>query len=172
VTRNLPWGGLVDRLRRFCLHLPRYPNYAALTCTPAGLSPAQHASLHWTHNHTVRLPRRTSAASYSGQFVTRCRCRGMWCRPAALALNGTADIRSQGTGDSLLPHLPAGSNQPIRETKSIIVALSLPGFLPRAHDDLPIRTGAALSTGITLLPKSSSAMRRTSRHHPAFHPGS
>src|SRR5205814_9214711 len=50
VTRNPPWGGLVDRLRRFCFHLPRYPNYGALTSTPAGLSPAEHASLHWTHN--------------------------------------------------------------------------------------------------------------------------
>ena len=62
----------------------------------------------------LALPRESKADrivdAYSGQFVTRCRCRGMWCRPAALALNGTADIRSQGTGDSLLPHLPAGSN--------------------------------------------------------------
>src|SRR3954449_12138877 len=53
VTRNLPWEGLVDRLRSFCFHLLRYPNYGALTSTPAGLSPAEHASLHWTHNHTV-----------------------------------------------------------------------------------------------------------------------
>src|SRR5262249_38386591 len=30
----------------------RYPNYGALTSTPAGLSPAEHASLHWTHNRT------------------------------------------------------------------------------------------------------------------------
>jgi hypothetical protein len=50
VTRNLPWGGLVDRLRRFCFHFLRYPNYGALTFTPAGLSPAEHASLIWTYN--------------------------------------------------------------------------------------------------------------------------
>src|SRR5215831_5282361 len=49
MTRNLPKGGLVDRLRRFCFHLPRYPSYGALTSTPAGLSPAEHASLSWTH---------------------------------------------------------------------------------------------------------------------------
>src|SRR6516162_8758805 len=61
VTRNLPSGGLVDRLRRFCFHLLRYPNYGALTSTPAGLSPAEHASLHWTHNHTVRLSPRCPA---------------------------------------------------------------------------------------------------------------
>jgi hypothetical protein len=30
----------------------------------------------------------------------------MWCRPAALALNGTADIRSQRTGDRLLTPPP------------------------------------------------------------------
>src|SRR5258706_286416 len=56
VTRNPPSGGLVDRLRRFCFHLLRYPNYGALTSSPAGLSPAEHASLHWTHNRTCRFP--------------------------------------------------------------------------------------------------------------------
>ena len=29
-------------------------------------------------NHTVKLPRWRKLASYSGQFVTLCRCRGMW----------------------------------------------------------------------------------------------
>src|SRR6516225_5040824 len=38
VTRNLPSGGLLDRLRRFCFQLLRYPNYGALTSTPAGFS--------------------------------------------------------------------------------------------------------------------------------------
>jgi hypothetical protein len=52
VTRDLPSGDLVDRLRRFCFHLLRYPNYGALTVTPAGLSPAEHASLTWTHLRT------------------------------------------------------------------------------------------------------------------------
>src|SRR5215831_11278459 len=52
VTRNLPWEDLVDRLRRFCFHPLRYPNYGVLTSTPAGLSPAEHARLHWTHNRT------------------------------------------------------------------------------------------------------------------------
>src|SRR3954469_11255535 len=52
-----PSGDLVDRLRRFCFHLLRYPNYGALTFTPAGLSPAEHASLTWTHLRTKnRLP--------------------------------------------------------------------------------------------------------------------
>src|ERR1700750_2689979 len=52
VTRDLPSGDLVDRLRRFCFHLLRYPNYGALTFTPAGLAPAEHASLTWTHLRT------------------------------------------------------------------------------------------------------------------------
>src|SRR5215471_10363216 len=56
VTRNLPWEDLVDRLRRFCFHPLRYPNYGVLTSTPAGLSPAEHASLHWTHNRTCGSP--------------------------------------------------------------------------------------------------------------------
>src|SRR5215472_16903099 len=55
VTGNLPWEDLVDRLRRFCFHLLRYPNYGALTSTPAGLSPTEHAGLHWTHNRTCRF---------------------------------------------------------------------------------------------------------------------
>src|SRR5258708_29107397 len=52
VTRSLPWGDLVDRLQSFSFHHLCYPNYGALTSTPAGLSPAEHASLHWTHKRT------------------------------------------------------------------------------------------------------------------------
>src|SRR5258708_15897364 len=52
VTRSLPWGDLVDRLQSFSFHHLCYPNYGALTSTPAGLSPAEHASLRWTHNRT------------------------------------------------------------------------------------------------------------------------
>src|SRR6266853_1030563 len=39
VTRSLPWGDLVDRLQSFSFHHLCYPNYGALTPTPAGLSP-------------------------------------------------------------------------------------------------------------------------------------
>src|SRR4249919_2652455 len=38
VTRSLPWGDLVDRLQSFSFHHLCYPNYGALTSTPAGLS--------------------------------------------------------------------------------------------------------------------------------------
>src|SRR5215218_3159139 len=47
-------------------------------------------------NQTVRLPRARRPASYSAQLVTRCCCFGMWRRHAALALNGTAEIRVSG----------------------------------------------------------------------------
>src|SRR5215469_688557 len=56
MTRGLPWGDLVDRLQSFSFHHLCYPNYGALTSTPAGLSPAEHASLRWTHNRTGRFP--------------------------------------------------------------------------------------------------------------------
>src|SRR6476619_8451016 len=56
VTRSLPWGDLVDRLQSFSFHHLCYPNYGALTSTPAGLSPAEHASLHWTHNRASAFP--------------------------------------------------------------------------------------------------------------------
>src|SRR3954469_24110590 len=59
VTRGLPWGGLVDRLQSFSFHHLCYPNYGALTLTPAGLSPAEHASLRWTHNRAPRLSKRS-----------------------------------------------------------------------------------------------------------------
>src|SRR3981081_4111391 len=63
VTRSLPWGDLVDRLQSFSFHHLCYPNYGALTSTPAGLSPAEHASLHWTHNRTCRSPASGSRTS-------------------------------------------------------------------------------------------------------------
>src|SRR5882724_11216177 len=56
VTRGLPWGDLVDRLQSFSFHHLCYPNYRVLTVTPAGLSPAEHASLRWTHNRTGGFP--------------------------------------------------------------------------------------------------------------------
>src|SRR3954451_19966008 len=52
VTRDLPSGDLVDRLQSFSFHHLCYPNYRALTFTPAGLSPAEHANLPWTHHRT------------------------------------------------------------------------------------------------------------------------
>src|ERR1022692_2450023 len=57
VTRSLPWGDLVDRLQSFSFHHLCYPNYGAPTSTPAGLSPAEHASLHWTHNQDMQISR-------------------------------------------------------------------------------------------------------------------
>src|SRR5216683_42299 len=67
VTRSLPWGDFVDRLQSFSFHHLCYPNYGALSSTPAGLSPAEHASLHWTHSRTSRFP----ASGFPTGFTAR-----------------------------------------------------------------------------------------------------
>src|SRR3954447_18869649 len=55
-------------------------------------------------NHTVRLPRARSPASYSVQFFTRCCWAGMWCRRSALVLNGmVALLRSRAHPQATLP---------------------------------------------------------------------
>ena len=56
VTRRLPTGDVVDRLQSFGFPPPCYPNYGVLIFAPAGLSPAEHASLRWTHNRTCGFP--------------------------------------------------------------------------------------------------------------------
>src|SRR5258708_11939410 len=70
VTRSLPWGDLVDRLQSFSFHHLCYPNYGALTSTPAGLSPAEHASLHWTHNRTGRFPASGFPTGFTARYTT------------------------------------------------------------------------------------------------------
>src|SRR3979411_2701071 len=90
VTRALPWGDLVDRLKSFSFHHLCYPNYGALTSTPAGLSPAEHASLHWTHNRTGRFPASGSRTKlHAFTHGTSCPSRlkrtsplGQWARVA------------------------------------------------------------------------------------------
>ena len=52
VTRHLPEGDVVDWLQSLGFPPPCYPNYGASTLAPAGLSPAENASLRWTHNRT------------------------------------------------------------------------------------------------------------------------
>src|SRR6516162_6898034 len=83
VTRNLPSGGLVDRLRRFCFHLLRYPNYGALTSTPAGLFHAEHASLHWTHNRTRTNPFQVRNWSIDRSHCLPCRSPQKTCPRAS-----------------------------------------------------------------------------------------
>src|SRR4051794_25856978 len=70
-------------------------------------------------NQTVRLPRWRRAASYSAQLVTRCRCLGMRWRRAALALNGTAEVRGSWEGPphyAIRPPMPTG---PIRAPRCV-----------------------------------------------------
>ena len=95
VTRGLPWRDLVDRLQSFSFHHLCYPNYGALTFTPAGLSPAEHASLTWTHPQTKT--RRSSATSL--RLDAPCfRARGCGCSPSLSVLpmaDLTQDFSSQ-----------------------------------------------------------------------------
>ena len=55
-----PYGGRVNGLQLIGFPPPCHPNYRALALTPAGLSPAERASLCWTHKSLMRfswLPR-------------------------------------------------------------------------------------------------------------------
>ena len=53
VTRRPPfYDGRVDGLQGISSLPPCHPNYGVLALSPAGLSPAERASLCWTHNRT------------------------------------------------------------------------------------------------------------------------
>ena len=55
-----PYGGRVNGLQLIGFPPPCHPNYRALALTPAGLSPAERASLCWTHKSLIKfswLPR-------------------------------------------------------------------------------------------------------------------
>src|SRR4051794_16552892 len=69
-----------------------------------------------THHHTVRLPRRRNAASYSAQFVTRRFGGRMWWGGAVLALGGMG-ATERGGGPSPYPSAPSSATPPIRETR-------------------------------------------------------
>ena len=70
-TRSLPKGDLVDRLQDFDLSPPCYPNYGAPDFCPAGLPPAEHTSLNWTHFRTAGFPQYGWKAGFSdGAFPT------------------------------------------------------------------------------------------------------
>lgn len=59
-------------------------------------------------NQTVRLARCRKLASYAAQLVTFRFCFGMWCRRAALALNGMVSLGSEQG----LPPIPIGPTSP------------------------------------------------------------
>src|SRR5271165_5570268 len=86
VTRRLPTGDVVDRLQSLGFPPPCYPNYGVLIFVPAGLSPAEHASLRWTHNRTcgprIRLFGSISQSSSTSWAET---CGGL--RPFHIALS-------------------------------------------------------------------------------------
>ena len=57
VTRRPPfYDGRVDGLQGISFLPPCHPNYGVLALSPAGLSPAERASLCWTHNRACGFP--------------------------------------------------------------------------------------------------------------------
>ena len=80
-----------------------------------------------SENQTVRLPRWLRLASYSAQFVTRYRCLGIRCRRAALALNGTADVRQEGRS----PPMSLGSGYQLAYSCNNAPISALRSSLPR-----------------------------------------
>ena len=56
MTRSLPRETLSIGFRMLVSRHPAIQATGLLTLTPAGLSPAEHASLRWTHNPACRLP--------------------------------------------------------------------------------------------------------------------
>ena len=56
VTCDLPKGDLSIGFRILVSRHPAIRTTGLLTLAPAGLSPAEHASLRWTHNRTCRFP--------------------------------------------------------------------------------------------------------------------
>ncbi len=55
---------------RVSVSITCYPNYGALTSTPAGLSPAEHASLRWTHNRACRFPAPGFPTGFTARHTT------------------------------------------------------------------------------------------------------
>jgi hypothetical protein len=69
MTRAFPKETLVDRLHYFGFPPPCYPSYEALTITSAGLTPAEHASLSWTHNAACGFPALRSPVCFLSRFM-------------------------------------------------------------------------------------------------------
>ncbi len=67
--RRLPFGDAVGRLHELSLPLPCYPSYKALIITLAGLSPAGHSSLCWTHAQSSTVPKTFTHGSGSEELV-------------------------------------------------------------------------------------------------------
>ena len=68
-------------------------------------------------NHTVKLPSRTSAASYSGQFVTRyLALENLWRQPS-VNLYGMS-FHNQQRGTAGLSYAPLALLQPLTEASN------------------------------------------------------
>ena len=68
-SSTTPYGGRVNGLQIIGFSPPCHPNYGALALTPAGLSPAERASLCWTHCRTSGFP---TVRSLAGHACSQC----------------------------------------------------------------------------------------------------
>ena len=86
-----PYGGRVNGLQLIGFPPPCHPNYRALALTPAGLSPAERASLCWTHKRFVRFFARGYQYELFGLLPTNIHLFGVDA-PATLHLFGTDNL--------------------------------------------------------------------------------
>ena len=110
-----PYGGRVNGLQVIVFSPPCHPCYGALALTPAGLSPAERASLCWTHKSTNSLSPTlcsicivTSSPSSPSRHESDNRTASSYNRPAAP--DGTLP-RSGGSS-------PRPSSIPVRSTQT------------------------------------------------------
>jgi hypothetical protein len=82
---------------------------------------AAQAAISSSMNQTVKLPRCRKLASYAGQFVTLCVCRGMWRRRFWFSLKGKAGIRGQ-QGSASLRHRRPITNQHTDPCTTLVTA--------------------------------------------------
>ncbi len=102
VTRTFPSEGLSIGFRALVSLLPAIQATGLLISAPAGLSPAEQASLRWTHNRTCRSPAsgsRTRSHAFAHDCWRRCR---------------SAFIRWQGGGFLMAGVVRSSADGPVR----------------------------------------------------------
>ena len=139
-----PYGGRVNGLQVIVFSPPCHPCYGALALTPAGLSPAERASLCWTHKSTIMFPYAKPnpshlsdpASSILNRPITAARCTE-WCTAASSGIvqRGSTAVRrvtrgrSARTGSARRRILAAGAGQDARRQRSNRAGSAATGIL-------------------------------------------
>ena len=91
VTRRPPfYDGRVDGLQGISSLPPCHPNYGVLALSPAGLSPAERASLCWTHNRACGFPAPGSRTRSCRRPRKAFACSAFWSVRTLLELLGVS----------------------------------------------------------------------------------